>query len=116
MIRKICYLIMVMGLVIGNPLMVSGANLGYTSTTITTADVGGKTYTINFNTSSGVSIAQTDGGATYPNSFNVSAYHAKGDKTYGMDSDGGPVYFSAGSGIACPAATSVADFGSWSTM
>jgi hypothetical protein len=115
MIRKIFYLVIVVGLVIGNPLMVSGADLTYTSTTITTVDVGGKTYTLNFKTSSGVSLSQTDGGATYPNSFNAASYHAKGDKTYGMDSDGGPVYFSAGTGATCPAATSVADF-TWSTI
>lgn len=117
--KKIFYLIMAIGILLGNPWMAArtGATAVLTySNTIDTVAIGGTTYTVNFRGSSGVKVSY-DSPTTASSIFNVTSYHEKADKTYGMDSEGGPVSFKSGTAIATPtAAAGTADFSAWSTI
>lgn len=117
--KKIFYLIMAIGILLGNPWMaaMTGATAVSTySNTVDTVAIGGTTYTVNFRASSGVSVSYTSP-TTASSIFNVSSYHSKADKTYGMDSEGGPVFFKSETAAATPtAASGTADFSAWSTL
>ena len=81
--------------------------------------VGGNSVTIN--TSNFVYMSTTSDDTAATTTANVATIHQKGNRQFGMDSDGGPTYYSSvatgGVTVTCPAAIAGNEFSAdWTAL